>query len=527
MQFFQKFTKHSETVTLASYQLAWNIARAKKPYNEGDFIKKCLIDASEILAPGDDKLKRSVSDVQLSRHSVKRRISDINTAVESQLHSDLQACEYFSVALDESCDIQDKPQLAIFARSVSNECMIKEELLDIVPLKDRTRGIDVKEAMMAAFAEANLPIPKLTAIATDGAPAMIGSVNGLVGLCKADQTFPDFWNFHCIIHREQLVSKSLNLDNVMKPVMEIVNYIRTHALNHRQFRNLIAELDQGLPGDLPLHCTVRWLSKSKVLSRFFELLDAVKLFMEEKDKDYPELSDLEWIMDLAFSVDMLCHLDRLNLTLQGKLKMLPDLVQSVFAFVNKLKLFEAHIQKGDLTHFHTLLKASEQVTSAALKKKRDRYATLVANLHESFLTRFCDLQLKRPQITFLVDPFNAETDCLKAPLVTDEAAAELEMIDLCEEDQLKAVLREGTVEFWKSVPIEKYPNIKRAALKILSMFGSTYVCESVFSTLKHVKSKHRSVLTDTHLKELLRVATTEYKPDLKRIVQDKECQKSH
>ena len=354
---------------------------------------------------------------------------------------------------------------------------------------------------------------------------MIGSVNGLVGLCKADQTFPEFWNFHCIIHREQLVSKSLNLDNVMKPVMEIVNYIRTHALNHRQFKNLIAELDQGLSGDLPLHCTVRWLSKGKVLSRFFELLDAVKLFMEEKDKDYPELSDHEWIMDLAFLVDMLCHLDRLNLTLQGKFKMLPDLVQSVFAFVNKLMLFKAHIKKGDLTHFPTLLKASGQVTSVALNKKRARYATLVENLHESFVTRFRDLQLKRPQIASLVDPFHVETHCLKAPL--DEAAAELEIIDLCEEDQLKPALREGAIEFWKSVPMEKYPNVKRAALKILSIFGSTYVCESVFSTLKHVKSKHRSVVTDTHLKELLRVATTEYKPDLKRIVQGKECQKSH
>lgn len=125
-----------------------------------------------------------------------------------------------------------------------------------MPLKDRTRGIDVKETMMAAFEKANLPITKLTAIATDGAPAMMGSVNGLVGLCKADQTIPEFWNFHCIIHMEQLVSKSLNLHNVMKPVMEIVNYICTHALNHRQFKNLIAELDQGLPGDLPLHCEV-------------------------------------------------------------------------------------------------------------------------------------------------------------------------------------------------------------------------------------------------------------------------------
>lgn len=81
---------------------------------------------------------------------------------------------------------------------------------------------------------------------------------------------------------------------------------------------------------------------------------------------------------------------------------------------------------------------------------------MVENLHESFVTRFCDFQLKRPQITFLVDPFNAETGCLKTPLVTDEAAAEMEMINLCEEDQLKPALREGTIEFWKSVPMEKY-----------------------------------------------------------------------
>ncbi|XP_060754330.1 general transcription factor II-I repeat domain-containing protein 2-like [Neoarius graeffei] len=467
------------------------------------------------------------SDLQLSRHTVEHRISDINTSVESKLHSDLQACEYFSVALDESCDIEDKPQLAIFARSVSKECEIKEELLDIVPLKDRTRGIDVKETMMTVFEKANLPLSKLTAIATDGAPSMIGSVNGLVGLCKADETFPDFWNFHCIIHREQLVSKSLNLDNIMKPVMEIVNYIRTHALNHRQFKNFIAELDQELPDDLPLHCTVRWLSRGKVLSRCFELLDAMKLFMEEKNKNYPQLSDPKWIMDLAFLVDMLGHLDRLNLTLQGKMKVLPDLVQSVFAFVNKLKLFKAHLQKGDLAHFPTLLKVSGQVTSATLNKQGARYATLVEHLHETFVIRFRDLQLKRPQITFLVDPFNADTDCLKAPLVADEAAAELEMIDFAEEDQLKPALREETIAFWKSVSMEKYPNVKRAALKILSMFGSTYVCESVFSTMKYVKSKHRSVLTNTHLKELLRVATTDYEPDLRRIVEGKECQKSH
>ena len=227
---------------------------------------------------------------------------------------------------------------------------------------------------------------------------MIEPMNGLVGLCKADQTFPAFWNFHCIIYREQLVSKSLKLDNVMKTVMEIVNCIRTHALNHWQFKNLIAELDQGLPGDLPLHCTVGWLSKSQVLSRFFQLLDAVKLFMEEKNQNYPELSDFKWIMDLAFLVDMLCHLNRLNQNLQGKLKILPDLVQSVSAFVNKLNLFKAHIQRGDLTHFPNLLKASGQVTIAILNKQKAIYATLLETLKKSFVSRFRDLLLKRSRL---------------------------------------------------------------------------------------------------------------------------------
>ena len=72
---------------------------------------------------------------------------------------------------------------------------------------------------------------------------------------------------------------------------------------------------------------MRWLSKSKVLSRFFELLDAVKLFMEEKSKYYPEIADPEWFMGLGFLVDMLCHLDRLNLALQGKHKKLSNLVR--------------------------------------------------------------------------------------------------------------------------------------------------------------------------------------------------------
>ena len=116
--------------------VAWNMAMAKKTYNEGEFVKKCLCDIVEILS-SENKLKRMLSDVQLSLHTVESKLSDISMVIESQLHSDFQACENFSVALDESCDIQDKPQLEIFVRFISTDCLIKEELLDIVPLKDK------------------------------------------------------------------------------------------------------------------------------------------------------------------------------------------------------------------------------------------------------------------------------------------------------------------------------------------------------------------------------------------------------
>ena len=70
------------------------------------------------------------------------------------------------------------------------------------------------------------------------------------------------------------------------------------------------------------------------------------------------------------------------------------------------------------------------------------------------MSRFRDLRLKRPLITFLVDPFNSKTDYLKVPIVSDEAATELEMIDLCEEANLSLLQEKKllhTVNVWVNI----------------------------------------------------------------------------
>ena len=50
------------------------------------------------------------------------------------------------------------------------------------------------------------------------------------------------------------------------------------------------------------------------------------------------------------------------------------------------------------------------------------------------------------------------------------------------------------------------------------LFGSTYICEQLFSQMKLVKSKSRTVLTDRHLEDTLRIATTDIEQNIDNIV---------
>ena len=68
----------------------------------------------------------------------------------------------------------------------------------------------------------------------------------------------------------------------MKPVVWAVNFIRSHALIHRQFQTF-KEIDAEY-SDLPYHKAVRWLSCGKVLLRFYNLRKEINLFLTERIK---------------------------------------------------------------------------------------------------------------------------------------------------------------------------------------------------------------------------------------------------
>ncbi|XP_025406393.1 EPM2A-interacting protein 1-like [Sipha flava] len=83
-------------------------------------------------------------------------------------------------------------------------------------------------------------------------------------------------------------------------------------------------------------------------------------------------------------------------------------------------------------------------------------------------------------------------------------------------------------EFWlKYVSEKKYPTLKLLTVKMCTMFGTTYVCESAFSKMNCIKNKFRSRLTNEHLEMMMKIATTNHNPDLKQLVESKICHFSH
>jgi hypothetical protein len=151
--------------------------------------------------------------------------------------------------------------------------------------------------------------------------------------------------FHCIIHQHALCAKIMSWDFIMKDVVSIINFIRSNGLNHRQFQNFLVEINADY-GDVLYYTTVRWLSRGRVLERFFMLRQEIYNFLKKKRKDASMLENKTWISELAFCVDILKYINEINIKLQGKNQLISDMWLHIKSFEIKLKLLRSHIEKN-------------------------------------------------------------------------------------------------------------------------------------------------------------------------------------
>lgn len=247
-------------------------------FSDGEFIKSCILEAVETLSAAE---VQKYEKICLSRRTVARRVNVMAKDSEMQLKQKISKFISISLALDESTDICDTAQLAVFIRGVDFDFTITEELLDLIPMKGRTTGEDIFNAVIEFASKNELNWSNVHSVATDGAKSMTGLKNGFIGRLKhkfASNGYNDLVAVHCLIHQEALCAKAVPFKNVMDVVVNCIKIIRSQGLNHRQFKEFL-EFTGSHHSDIPYFSEIRWLSRGATLKRFFELKTSISDFL--------------------------------------------------------------------------------------------------------------------------------------------------------------------------------------------------------------------------------------------------------
>ena len=131
--FFTRKVNESISNTRASYEVPKLIAEKMKPFCDGEFMKECMLKVVDVVCP---EKKDLLSGISLSARTVTKRIEELSANVKCGFENILQNLEYHCIAIDESTDMTDTAQLALFFRGVTPTFDIVEEFVRLIPMKD-------------------------------------------------------------------------------------------------------------------------------------------------------------------------------------------------------------------------------------------------------------------------------------------------------------------------------------------------------------------------------------------------------
>ena len=137
---------------------------------------------------------------------------------------------------------------------------------------------------------------------------------------------------------------------------------------------------------------------------------------------------------------------------------------------------KTQLQDGNLYHFTTLMDHSPQDIR--------RYLSEIKWLREEFEVRFQDFRKSSINFSIFADPFGLDASIFPEYL-------QMEVVELKFRTELKVVFCDvPSITFYERyLPPNDFPLLIKYAKMMACLFGSTDICEQLFSLMKLTKNK--------------------------------------
>ncbi|XP_042027293.1 zinc finger MYM-type protein 1-like [Salvia splendens] len=311
--------------------------------NRGNFLEllKWLKAHNEVISKVT--LENAPGNCQLTSPTIQKDIINCCAKETMKRIVDDLGDDYFAILADESSDMSQKEQLALYLRYVEKKRgKVVERFIGLVHVGDTT-SLSLRSAIMTLLVEHSLSQSKIRGQGYDGASNMKGEIHGLKTLIMKDT--PSAYYVHCFAHQLQLTLVAISKKNddcswLFETVSILLNVIGVSCKRNALLREVqaqkvaqaleIGELESGSglnqelslkrPGD------TRWSSHYKTLLNIMDLFSTifeVLTMIGKKDSVFDDMGKAQGILYLLESFDFV---------------FMAQLMTTIFGYTNNLCL---------------------------------------------------------------------------------------------------------------------------------------------------------------------------------------------
>ncbi|KAI3385624.1 hypothetical protein SNEBB_008466 [Seison nebaliae] len=481
------------------------------PLNTGEkFVRPLLNYIADHFFPS---INQPLKYVPLSRRCMTRLLNKSMDTSVCTMGDDMRC---MCMSIDDSISYQNKTNTTISLRYLDKDACIVEKFVGLIPISDAVSSFQRIESIINFLNEENIPFDKITSICTGNASIFYQKHSVIEKL----RMYMNFIHYECFLYKLTLCVDENYMEMNLKRIWHIIRVLKGETNLSQQLFDYDEEEEVENNTEMSDILNEGWLAATEMLSRFLVKLKEIKDHIIDQhvfynnDDNFNHLVNKYWIAQLYFINQILILFRETYLKIQGRNQIHFNIINSIIMLRTKLDIMINQLSTNDFTSFEQF---SQFIRSEDIKIDESMMSIFInclKHLKNNINHHFPDLDGMLKNI--VINPFHIEID----PNMKSKVRGELFLLknDQLQIQRFTTLIEKSTsfdyvINFWKSLPDERYWNLKLLFEKELCKSLTTWKCGAAFSLVDCIRKSGRQSLTERNLENVIKSNLNEDNPN--------------